>query len=214
MSWKAKTSLCWQVPYSQAMFSPSSHACIWELNHKEGWAPKNWCFWTVMLEKTRENPLDCKEIQPVNPKGNQPWTFTGRTDAKVEAPILWPPDAKTWLIGKDPDAGKDRRQEDRGTTEGDSCVASLTRQTWVFWASSGGWWWAGKPWLQSMGSQRGRRDGATELNIMVSALEMGKLRLRKICRLVQGLSFGSREAIIWNSKAWFLTTMPSCLLTE
>ena len=95
----------------------SSHVWMWDLEHKESWAPKNWCFWTVVLEKTLENPLDCKEIQPVNPKGNQSWIFIGRTDAEAETPILWPPDAKNWLIGKDPDAGKDWRREEKGTTE-------------------------------------------------------------------------------------------------
>ena len=88
---------------------------MWELDHKEGWAPKNWCFWTVVLEKTLESPLDCMEIKPVNPKGNQSWIFIGRPDA--EAPILWPPDAKNWLIRKGPDAGKDWRQEEKGMTE-------------------------------------------------------------------------------------------------
>ena len=88
-----------------------------ELNHKESWAPKNLCFWTMVLEKTLESPLDCKEIKPVNPKGNQSWIFIGRTDAEAEAPILWPPDAKNWLIKKDPHAGKDWRQEEKGTTE-------------------------------------------------------------------------------------------------
>ena len=87
-----------------------------QLNHKEGWAPKNWCFQTVVLEKTLESPLDCEEIQLINPKGNQSWIFIERTDAEAEAPILWPPDAKNWLIRKDPDAGKDWRQE-RGMTE-------------------------------------------------------------------------------------------------
>ena len=90
----------------------------WELDHKESWAPKNWCFWTVVLEKTLESPLGCKEIKPVNPKGKNPsWTFIGRTDAEAKAPILWPPDAKSWLITKDPDAGKDWWQEETGTTE-------------------------------------------------------------------------------------------------
>ena len=88
---------------------------MWELDYKESWAPKNWCFWTVVLEKTLESPLDCKEIQPVHPKGNQSWIFTGRTDA--EAPILWPPDDKYWLIWKDPDVGKDWRREVKWTTE-------------------------------------------------------------------------------------------------
>ena len=92
----------------------SSHVWIWELDHKEGWAPENWCFWTVVLEKTLESPLDCKELKPVNLKGNTPWIFIGRTDAEAEAPILWPPDAKSQLTGKDPDAGKDWGQEEKG----------------------------------------------------------------------------------------------------
>ena len=91
------------------------------------WVPKNWCFWTVVLEKTLESSLECKEIQPVHPKGNQSWIFIGRTDAEAEAPILWPPDAKNWLIRKDPDAGKDWRQEEKGTTGWDGWMASLTR---------------------------------------------------------------------------------------
>ena len=90
---------------------------MWELDHKESWVLKNWCFWTLLLEKTLESPLDCKEIKPVNPKGNWPWIFIGRTDAEAEALILWPPDAKNWLIGKDPDTGKDWRQEEKGMTE-------------------------------------------------------------------------------------------------
>ena len=93
--------------YSQNYDFSSGHVWMWELDHKEGWAPKNWCFWTVVLEKTLETPLDCKEIKPVNPKGNQPWIFTGRTDAEAEAIILWPPDEKSPLTGKDPDAEKD-----------------------------------------------------------------------------------------------------------
>ena len=88
-----------------------------KLDQKEGWVPKNWCFWTVLLEKTLESPLDFKEIQPVNPKGNQSWIFIGRTDAEAETSILWSPDVKNWLIGKDPDAGKDRRQEDKRTKD-------------------------------------------------------------------------------------------------
>ena len=95
----------------------SSHVWMWEFDHKESWALKNWCFWTVMLEKSRESPLDCKESQPVHPKGNQSWIFIGRTDAEAETPILWPPDVKNWLIGKDPDAGKDWRQKEKRMTE-------------------------------------------------------------------------------------------------
>ena len=94
----------------------SSHVWVWELDHEESLAPMNWCFWTVMLEKTLESPLACREIKSVNPKGNQPWIFIGRTDAEAEAPILWSPDAKEWLIGKDPDSGNDWRQEEKGTT--------------------------------------------------------------------------------------------------
>ena len=90
---------------------------MWELGHKEGWAPKSWCFQTVVLEKTPESPLHCKEIKPVSSKANQPWIFIGRTDAEAEAPIFWPPDVKSQLIGKDPDSGKDWRQEEKGTTE-------------------------------------------------------------------------------------------------
>ena len=93
---------------------------MWELDHKEGWALKNWCFWTVLLEKTLEGPLDCKDIKPVNPKGNQSCIFIGMFEAEAEAPILWPRTfAKNWLTGKDPDAGKDWRQEEKGMTEGD-----------------------------------------------------------------------------------------------
>ena len=93
------------------------HVWMWELDYKEGWAPKNWCFCTVVLEKALENPSDCKEIQPVYPKGNQSSIFIGRTNAEAEAPILWPPDVKNWLVRKDPDAGKDWRQEEEETTE-------------------------------------------------------------------------------------------------
>ena len=94
-------------PSSQSYGFPSSHIRTWVLDHKEGWAPKDWCFWTVVLEKTLESPLDCKDVKPVNPKGNQSWIFIGRTDAEAETPLLWPPDAKSWLTGKDPDAGWD-----------------------------------------------------------------------------------------------------------
>ena len=112
--WKAKT-LPTKVYIVKAMVFP--RVWLWELHHKEGRTSKNWCLQTVVLEKTLESPLDCKEIYPVNPKGNQSWIFIGRTDAEAEAPILWPPDAKNWLIRKDPDAGKDWRQEEKGTVE-------------------------------------------------------------------------------------------------
>ena len=104
-------------PSSQSYGFSSSHVWIWELGHKEGWVLKNWCFWTVILEKTLESPSDCTEIKPVNPKGSQSWIFTGSIDAEPEAPILLSPDVKSRLIGKDPDAGKDWRQEEKGMTE-------------------------------------------------------------------------------------------------
>ena len=104
-------------PSSQSYGFYSSHVWMWELDYKEIWAPKSWCFWTVVLEKTLESPLDCKEIKPINPKGNQFWIFIGRTDAQAETPILWASDVKKWFIGKDPNAGKDWRQEEKGTTE-------------------------------------------------------------------------------------------------
>ena len=137
---------------------------MWELEYKESWALKNCCFWTVVLEKTLESPLDCKETQPVHPKENQPGIFIGRTDAEAETPILWPPDTKNWLLGKDPDAGKDWRQREKGMTE-DEMVGCITdsmdmslskllelvmdREACV---------------LQSMGSLRVGHDWATELN--------------------------------------------------
>ena len=104
-------------PSSQGYGFSSGHVWIWELDYKEGWVPKNWCFWTAVLEKTLESPLDCKEIQPVHPKGDQSWVFNGRSDIEAETPILWPPNAKSWLIGKEPDAGKDWRLEEKGKTE-------------------------------------------------------------------------------------------------
>ena len=102
---------------SQGYGFSSGHVWMWELDCEESWALKNWCFWTVVLKKTLESPLDCKEIQPVRPKGDQSWVFIGRPDAEAETPILWPHHAKSWLIGKDPDAGRDWGQEEKGTTE-------------------------------------------------------------------------------------------------
>ena len=152
-------TLTTKVRLVKAMVFP---VVMWELDYKESWVLKNWCFWTVVLEKTLESPLDCKEIQPIHPKGNQSWIFIGRTDAEAENSTLWPPDVKNWLLGKDSDAGKDWRQEEKGTADG--WMASLTRWTWV-WASSGSCWWTGKPgMLQSMGLQRVGHNWVTELN--------------------------------------------------
>ena len=131
---------------------------------QRNWAPKNWCFWTVVLEKTLESPLDCKEIQLVIPKGNQTWIFIGRIDVEAEIPIVWPPDAKNWLIRKDPDAGKDWRQE-KGTTEDEMVGWHHQLDGHEFEADSGSWWWTGKPgMLQPMGLQRVRHNWVTELN--------------------------------------------------
>ena len=107
---------------SQGYAFSSSDVWIGELGYKESWVVKNWCFWTVVLEKALESPFDCKEIQPVHPKRNQSWMFIGRTGVEPETPILWPPDAKNWLTGKDPDAGKDWRQQEKGMTEDDVMV--------------------------------------------------------------------------------------------
>ena len=111
-------TLSTKVRLVKAMYGFSgSHVWMWELDYQESWAPNNWCFWNVVLEKTLESPLDCKDIQPVHPKGDQSWVFIGRTDVEAETPILWPPDTRSWLIGKDPDAGRDWGQEEKGTTE-------------------------------------------------------------------------------------------------
>ena len=140
---------------SQSYRFSSSRVWMWELEYKESWTPKNWSFWTVVLEKTLESPLDCKEIQPVHPKGNQSWIFIGRTDAEAETPILWTPDAKnslekTLMLGKMKVGGEgnDRRW--------DGWMASPMQWTWV-WVVSGSWWWTGKPgMLQSMGVTKSR----------------------------------------------------------
>ena len=150
-----------KVHLAKACFT-SSHVWMWESDYKESWALKNCCFW---MEKTLESPLDCKEIQPVHPKGNQSWILIGRTDVVAETPILWPPDMKNWLWKSSPwcwgrlKAG--REGEDRGW---DGWMASPTQWTWV-WVRSRSWQWTGRPgMLQSMGSQRVRHDWVTQLN--------------------------------------------------
>ena len=138
---------------------------MWELDYKASWKPKNWCFWTVVLEKTLESPLNYKEIQPVHPKENQSWVFIGRTDVEAETPILWPPDMKNWLFWKDTDAGKNRRQEEKGTTENEMVGWHHRLNGHEVWVNSGSWWWTGRPdMLRFTGSQRIGHDWATELN--------------------------------------------------
>ena len=149
-----------QIPSTQSYGFSSSHVWIWELDYKESWVAKNWRFWTVVLEKTLEHPLDCK-IKSVKPKGNQSWIFIGGTDAEAETSTLRPPDVKNLLIGTDTDAEKDWRLEEKETTE-DELVGW---HHWLYGVSSRSWWWTGKPgMLQFMGLQRIRHDWATELN--------------------------------------------------
>ena len=146
-------------------FFSSSCVWLWYLNYKESWALKNWCFWTLLLEKTLESPLDCKEIQPVHSKGDQSWVFTGRTDVEAEIPILWPPHAKSWLIWKHPDAGKDWGQKEKGTTEDEVVGWHHQLNGHEFYVGFRSWWWTGRPgMLQLMGLQRVRHDRVTELN--------------------------------------------------
>ena len=147
----------------KAMVFSSGHVWMWELDCEESWALKNWCFWTVVLEKTLESPLDCKEIQPVHSK-DQSWVFFGKNYAKAEIPVVWPPHANSLLIGKDwcwEGLGAGRKGDDRGW---DGWMASPTRWKWV-WVNSGSWWWTGRPgMLQFMGLQRVGHDWETELN--------------------------------------------------
>ena len=137
----------------------------WTVKKAERWRI-NWCFWTVVLEKTLESPSDCKETQPVHSKGDQSWVYFGRNDAKAETPVLWPPHVKSWLIGNDSDGGRDWGQEEKGTTEAEMAGwhHSCHRWTWV-WVNSGSCWWTGRPGvLRFMGSQKVGHDWAMELN--------------------------------------------------
>ena len=136
---------------SQGYGFSSSHVWMWELDYKGNWALKNWCFWTVVLENILESPLDCEEIQPVHPKGDQSWIFIGRTDAEAETPVLWPPDAKSWLIWKKPWCWERLKVGGEGDNRGwDGWMASPIQWTWI-WVNSGSWWWTGSlaccsPW--------------------------------------------------------------------
>ena len=160
---------------SQGYGFSSGRVWMWELDCEESWAPKNWCFWTVVLEKTLESPLDCKEIQPVHPKGNQSLIFIERTDVEGETPILWPSDAKNWLTVKRLWCWERLKAGGEGDDRGwDGWMASLTQWTWV-WVISRSWWWTGRPGvLQSMGSQRVGHDWVTALNWTDFAYKLNK----------------------------------------
>ena len=154
----------WNIASLISFVFSNGHVWMWELDYEESWAPNNWCFWTVVLEKTLESPLYCKEIQPVHSEGDsQPWDFFGRNDATAETPVLWPPHAKSCLIGKDwcwEGLGAGGEGDDLGW---DGWMVSRTRWTWV-WVNSGSWWWTGRPGvLQFMGLQRVGHDWVTEL---------------------------------------------------
>ena len=183
---------------SQSYGFSSSHVWMWELDYKESWALKNWCFWTVVLEKTLESPLHCKEIQPVHPQGNQSWIFIGRADAEAEALMLWPPDELThwkrpWCWERLKAGGEG---DDRGW---DDWMAS-TQWKWV-WVNSGSWWWTGRTGvLQSMGSQRVGHDWATELNWTVWLNFLGTI----ISRSTHILFSSSYARSLRNSSAVFL----------
>ena len=163
-------------PSSQSYGFSSSHVWIWELDYKESWAPKNWCFWTMVLEKTLESPLDWKKIQPLHPKGDQSWVFIGKTHVEAETPVLWPPVAKNWLIWKDLDTGKDWRQEEKGMTEDDVWMASPMQWTWV-WVNSGSWWWTGKS--HSSWDHRGGRHHSSTNSKVISQLSFPRLPIRE-----------------------------------
>ena len=157
---KQRLYFSYKGPSSQSYGFSSSHVWMWELDYKESWVLKNWCFWSVVLEKTLESPLDCKEVQPVHPKGDQSWVFIARTDVETETPTLWPADAKSWLIWKDPNAGKNWRQEDKGTTE-DEMVG------WYHWVNGHEFGWTlwvgdGQGSLVSCGSWDCKESDMTE----------------------------------------------------
>ena len=188
-------------PSSQGYGFSSGRVWMWELDYKESWAPKNWCFWTVVL-KTLESPLDCKEIQPIHPKGDQLWVFIGRTDVEAETPILWPPDAKSGHIGKDPDAGKAWGHEEKGTTE-DEMVG------WHHWLDGNGFGWP-----------PGVGDGQGGLRAVVHGVPRSRTRLSdwtelNFCITCQSCSTGSSSFTYGHLPAWSIRNQqPSSLISH
>ena len=185
-------------PSSQGYGYLSSHVWMWELDYKESSALKNWCFWTGVLEKTLESPLDCKEIQPVHSKGDQSWLFTERTDVEAETPILWPPDAKSWLIWKDPDAGKDWGQEEKGTTE-DEMVG------WHHWLNGHEFGWTpgvgdGQGGLACWSSWGRKELDTTELHCTDETLGMCSFTK---CYIMSGVHFyWCWQPLMFNTYIW------------
>ena len=199
-------------PYSQSHGFFSSHVWMWELDYEEDWAMKNWGFQTMVLEKSLESPLDSKEIRSVNPKGSQPWILFGRTSVEAKAPILWPPDAKSRLIGKDPDPGKDCEQEETETTGWDGWMASLTQWTCV-WANSRRWWRTGKPgMLQFHGVARSRIQFSEWTTVTTSVFYVCHLFHFLLRNSVENKPPPKGSSFVATSLPWFLVGLDFFLL--
>ena len=182
---------------SQSYSFSSGHVWMWELDHKEGWVPKNWCFWTMVLEKTLERPLDCKEIKPINPKGNQPWIFI-RTVAEAEAPILWPADAKSWLIGKDSDDGRTEGETEKGKQRIrwlDSITESMDMNLSKLWEIADR-----RAWHAAVMSQRVGHNLVTEQQFSGCHLSPGLPLLSLEQSLIMCWSCGSCWFALWDSQ--------------
>ena len=183
----------------------SGHVWMWELDCEERWALKNWCFWSVVLEKILESPLDCKEIQPVHSKGDQSWVFFGKTDAKAETPILWPPHAKSWLIGKDSDAGRDWGQEEKETTEDETAGWHHQLNEHEFgWTPGVGDGQGGLACCDSWGRKDIRHDWATELNWSFFSPDF----VTGILRLTQAACKQGLNPVLWHLSSLGLLIVP------
>ena len=188
---------------SQGYGFSSSHVWMWELYYKESWGLKNWCFWTVVLEKTLESPLDCKEMKPVHPKGDQSWVFIGRIDVEAETSILWPPDAKNWLIWKDPDAGKDWRQEEKGMTEDEKAGWHHQLDGHDFEQVPGiGDGQGSLACCSSWGRKESRREWVTELNWTGWCKWSCRCRTQRLCNFRQSPQPGHSGGIPTSQPWW------------